>query len=378
MLSPELGRGLALRNHSSLVFNLRGGCRRLEISTATTFAGGYDPRNLGFPSSLVSQFLTLQFPVSPGTTRSVGAHASNQLQRNDTGACNERQLDSRRQAVKAAANSGSITEHSAARSRRRLVHLWQELDASQSPAGGRMRATIASFLLACQGQRVVDRNFTLPTEQYYAVFVHDTSSSRRIYASTPGSGGTYERLSAKGIHRLVRGFAFDRPGPLNAQVPGSTCMAVCSMPDRARPAFRIKSVPNCISPAALGWRGVQRRSGDPRRYGLTISDRAPPAEHRFQQPDAAVASTDQQHTPAVTLSDPFPRSLYPNGLLQPSARARVWPRSRSVITAQFLNSPATALSSILFRIPETIAMGLPGRCLLMSATSRINYRYSCL
>jgi len=46
----------------SIVFNLRGGLARYEQFSGSSFAGGYDPRQLGFPSPLVSQFSALQFP----------------------------------------------------------------------------------------------------------------------------------------------------------------------------------------------------------------------------------------------------------------------------------------------------------------------------
>ncbi|MGH9754851.1 MAG: carboxypeptidase-like regulatory domain-containing protein [Blastocatellia bacterium] len=46
----------------SLVFNLRGGLARFEAFSGNIFAGGFDPKELGFSASLVSQFTALQFP----------------------------------------------------------------------------------------------------------------------------------------------------------------------------------------------------------------------------------------------------------------------------------------------------------------------------
>ncbi len=45
-----------------MVFNLRGGLARYEGFSGNTFGAGYDPRQLGFPDRLVSQFTALQFP----------------------------------------------------------------------------------------------------------------------------------------------------------------------------------------------------------------------------------------------------------------------------------------------------------------------------
>src|SRR5258708_1511779 len=69
----------------TLVFNLRGGLARYEAFTGSGFAGGYDPRNLGFPFSLVSQFLTLQFPrFNLGTYSELGATQVTNYSTNDT------------------------------------------------------------------------------------------------------------------------------------------------------------------------------------------------------------------------------------------------------------------------------------------------------
>jgi hypothetical protein len=45
-----------------MLFNLRGGLSRYENFSGSLLGAGFDPRQLGFPSSLVSQFTTLQFP----------------------------------------------------------------------------------------------------------------------------------------------------------------------------------------------------------------------------------------------------------------------------------------------------------------------------
>ena len=46
----------------SMVLNLRGGLARYEAASGNSFGAGYDPRQLGFPASLVAQFTTLEFP----------------------------------------------------------------------------------------------------------------------------------------------------------------------------------------------------------------------------------------------------------------------------------------------------------------------------
>src|SRR6266550_7939948 len=46
----------------ALVFNLRGGLARYEAAAGNSFGANYDPRQLGFPASLVAQFTALEFP----------------------------------------------------------------------------------------------------------------------------------------------------------------------------------------------------------------------------------------------------------------------------------------------------------------------------
>ena len=46
----------------AMVFDLRGGLARYEGFSGNQFGVNYDPRQLGFPSSLVGQFTTLEFP----------------------------------------------------------------------------------------------------------------------------------------------------------------------------------------------------------------------------------------------------------------------------------------------------------------------------
>src|SRR5204862_4651906 len=53
-------------------------------------------------------------------------------------------------------------------------------------------------------------------------------------------------------------------------------------------------------------------------YGLSYLGQAENgAATGFSQPTTLIASTDGNITPAVSLSDPFPTRLFPNGLLVP-------------------------------------------------------------
>ncbi|HPT25757.1 MAG TPA: carboxypeptidase-like regulatory domain-containing protein [Bryobacteraceae bacterium] len=68
----------------SMVFSLRAGLARYEGFSGNTFAASYDPRQLGFSNSLVSQFTTLQFPrFNLGSYTEAGASTVTSYETND-------------------------------------------------------------------------------------------------------------------------------------------------------------------------------------------------------------------------------------------------------------------------------------------------------
>ena len=68
----------------SLMFNLRGGLARYEGFSGNSFGIGYDPKALGFPSSLVAQFSSLMFPrFNMGTYSELGPQGGFSYSTND-------------------------------------------------------------------------------------------------------------------------------------------------------------------------------------------------------------------------------------------------------------------------------------------------------
>jgi hypothetical protein len=76
-------------------------------------------------------------------------------------------------------------------------------------------------------------------------------------------------------------------------------------------------------------------------YGLFIlGQNASGPDTGFSRPTAVVVSTDNGLTPAVNLSDPFPRSLFPTGLLQPIGSSQGLATNLGLaVTAQYLDRP---------------------------------------
>jgi hypothetical protein len=57
-ISRNWGQDWTWTVNPAMVFNLRGGLARYEGFSGNTFGKDFDPRQLGFPSDLVSQFVS--------------------------------------------------------------------------------------------------------------------------------------------------------------------------------------------------------------------------------------------------------------------------------------------------------------------------------
>ena len=66
-------------------FNLRAGLACYEVFSGNSFGSNYDPRDLGFPDSLVSQFTALLFPrFNIGNYSPIGAQGVSSYVTQDT------------------------------------------------------------------------------------------------------------------------------------------------------------------------------------------------------------------------------------------------------------------------------------------------------
>src|SRR5260370_172072 len=209
----------------TLVFNLRGGLARYEAFTGSSFAGGYDPRNLGFPSSLVSQFLTLQFPrFNLGTYSELGATQVTNYSTNDTWSLQPNLNWVRgRQALKFGAEfrlyNRNTLQPGLADGSYTFSKVWTQADPQRADALSGNE--FASFLLGLPSSGSVDRNIN-PAYQnkYYTVFLQDDIKLTKSLTINAGVRWDYETPVRERYNRLVRGFAFDQASPLDAQLPG--------------------------------------------------------------------------------------------------------------------------------------------------------------
>ena len=308
----------------NLVFNLRGGLARYEGFGGNVFAKGFDPRALGFPNALVSQFLALQFPrFNLGTYSPLGAttvtsyetHDSYSLQPSinwvrsrhtiKTGAEFRRY---NRNQLQPGAASGNYT----------FNKQWTQADPLRADALSGNE--FASFLLGLPAFGSVDRNIdTAYRSNYTALFLQDDFKLRSNLTLNLGLRWDYESPRTERYNRMVAGFAFGQASPIASKVNGLDLkggLLFAGNDGDSRLAF----IPyrNQWQPrAGIAWQfrpGWVLRGG----YGLSYlgADANGPATG-FSQPTSLIASTDGNITPAITLSDPFPTRLFPNGLLVP-------------------------------------------------------------
>jgi hypothetical protein len=331
----------------SVVLNLRGGLARYEGFSGNIFARGFDPRQLGFPSSLASQFLALQFPrfnlgvyspLGATTVTSYEAHDNYSLQPNASwmhgrhsskyGA--ELRLYNRNQLQPGAA-SGTYN----------FGKNWTQGNPLQADALSGNE--FASFLLGLPNGGNVVRNID-PSYQnkYYALFVQDDWKLTPNLTLNLGLRWDYETPRAERHNRMVRGFAFDQASPIATSVQGLNLkggLLFAGSGGDARRAFAPDK--NNFQPRiGVAWRLLPKwvlRGG----YALTYlgQDAAGPATG-FSQTTTLIPSTDGGITPAASLSDPFPTNLFPTGLLQPIGSSQgLATNLGQAVQAQFLDRP---------------------------------------
>jgi hypothetical protein len=345
-ISRNWGADWTYTINPSLVFNLRGGLARYEAFSGNVFAGGFDPRELGFPASLVSQFTTLQFPrfEFASTYSPLGATQVTNYQTHDTYSLQpnlswnqgrhfrkigfEFRLYNQNQLQPGAA-SGSYT----------FGKNWTSADPQRPDAASGNE--FASFLLGLPSGGSIARNID-PAYQnkYYALFLQDDWKVTPNLTLNLGLRWDLETPRVERYNRMVRGFAFDQPSPVASQAPGLDLRGgVLFADENNREAF-LRDNNNLQPRVGVAYQFRDKwvlRAG----YGLTfLGQHATGSAGGFSRPTPLIASTDNGLTPAVSLSDPFPTGLYPNGLLQPiGASMGLATNLGQAVSAQFLERP---------------------------------------
>ncbi len=331
----------------SVLFNLRAGLSRYENFSGSQYGAGFDPVQLGFPSSLVSQFTTLQFPrFNLGTYSELGGTAVKNYETDDTWSLQPNMSWFHgRQNIKFGAEvrlyNQNFLQPGAADGNYTFGKTWTQANPLRADAtSGNEYAT---FLLGLPTSGSVDRNIDASyRNMYYAAFVQDDWKIRPNLTLNLGMRWDYEAPRTERYNRMIRGFAFGQASPIANQAPGLNLtggLLFAGSSGDSRFAFdpdRKHFEPR----AGFAWSFAPKwvmRGG----YGLSyLGQNANGATTGFSQTTSLVASTDGGNNPAVNLSDPFPSSLFPTGLLQPigSSKGLATNLGQS-ISAQYLDRP---------------------------------------
>lgn len=334
---------------ASTVVNVRAGLSRYEGFSGNTFGRDYDPRQLGFPDKLVSQFVALQFPrfnfggnnITPlGAAQTSGYEASDaySLQPNVQHIRGRHSLkygaEFRRynqNNIRPASASGNYT----------FNRNWTQSNPLQADAlSGSFMAT---FLLGYPSSGFVDRNMDPAYRNSYTTFFfQDDWKISRTLTINAGLRWDYEGPIFERYNRQIRGFAFDQASPIAAQVQGLSLkggLLFAGSEGNQREAFN-RDYNNFQPRIGVAWQLAPKwvlRGG----YGLYfLGQNANGSDAGFSRQTAMIPSTDGNLTPSASLSDPFPQNLFPTGLLQPIGSSQGLATNLGLaVTAQLLDRP---------------------------------------
>ena len=333
----------------SKVFNLRGGLARYEGFSGNTFGRGFNPTELGFPQSLVSQFDVLQFPrfnFSGNNYSPLGSTRTANYETQDTYSFQPNLTWIRgRQSWKLGAefrryNANNHNPGSAS-GNYTFGRNWTQRDPQRADAtsGNEM----ATFLTGTITSGNVEKNvWPAYRNDYMAFFFQNDWKITRTLTLNLGFRWDYEAPIVERYNRQVRGFAFDQPSPLQSQVQGlhlTGGLLFAGADGAKREAFK-RDFNNWQPRVGMAWQFLPKwvfRAG----YGLSyLGQNASGADTGFSRPTAVIPSLDANLTPASFINDPFPNSLFPTGLLQPIGASQGLSTNLGLgIGAQYLDRP---------------------------------------
>lgn len=364
-ISRNWGADWTYTLNPSMVFNLRGGLARYEGFSGNTFGRDFNPVELGFSPELVRQFDLLQFPRFNFTGNNyspLGSTRTANYETQDTYSVQPNLTWIRgRQSWKMGAelrryNSNNHNPGLAA-GNYNFGRNWTQRDPLRADALSGNE--IATFLTGTITSGNVEKNvWPAYTNDYYAFFFQNDWKITKTLTLNLGARWDYESPIVERFNRQVRGFAFDQASPLQPQVQGLQLrggILFAGSEGTARQAFN-RDRNNFQPRVGVAWQFRPKwvfRGG----YGLSyLGQNASGAATGFSQPTSVIASTDGNLTPASFINDPFPRSLFPTGLLQPIGASQGLSTNLGLgVGAQFLDRPLPYSQQFSAGFQRTIA-----------------------
>ncbi len=319
----------------AMVFNLRAGLGRYEGQGGNTFGNNFDPTTLGFPSALVSQFRRSVYPrfnidgYSP-----IGSSGVYNYSTQDVYSLQPNMSWSRgRHLLKFGAEfrryNDTSTNPGLASGQYNFTSQWTQANPFQADANS--GNGFATFLLGYPTGGNVDNNVSPAfRSHYYALFVQDDFKVSPKLTLNLGLRWDYETPRTERHNQMIGGFAFNQASPIAAAVKAADGASACPACAAGLTGGLLYAGSSGLSSYAFEPKKAdfQPRIGAAYRFSDKLVFRGGYAlsylgqnsngpQTGYSQSTSLVSSLDGNQKPAVTLSDPYPASIFPTGLLKP-------------------------------------------------------------
>ncbi|HWQ56981.1 MAG TPA: TonB-dependent receptor [Bryobacteraceae bacterium] len=302
-----------------MTFDLRAGLSRWEETTGNSFGAGFNPANLGFASSLVSQFTKLQFPrINLDSYQAIGSDRLLNYGTDDTYSIqpNFGQVVGShflKYGVELRRYNDNVQNPGMASGVYSFTKSWTQALASKADATSGNE--LAGMLLGYPTSASVDRNIDPAwRHHYYALYLNDDWKLTPNLTLNLGLRWDYESPNVERYDRMVRGLDLNAASPIAAQAAGLGLKGAMLFANKdGQPRTSFVSDKNNLQPRiGVAWRVRPKwvlRGG----YGLYyLGQNETGSNQGFSQTTNAITTTDNL-TPAVTFANAF--ALLPNGQL---------------------------------------------------------------
>lgn len=319
----------------TMTVNVRGGLARPRDYARRPLAEGFDPRELGFPSSLVGELeemTRLRFPTfNLGSYQQLGPGDTFELlDHTYSGQANVTKVVGRH-LFRAGFEGRLFRSFSDSpgwpTGRYTFGRSWTQADPLRGDSASGNE--IASFLLGYPSGGVIDVNFAPDfRNRYYALFLQDDWRVTDRLTLNLGLRWDYETPLVERFDRMNRGFDFGTASPLADLVRGATgaehCLACADLHGgllfagaNGQPRTAVNPDRQNFQPrVAFAW-SLDARTVLRGGYGMfTMGQSLSGSTAGFSQQTPIVPSLDGGLTPAITLSNPAP-----GGLLVPAGNS---------------------------------------------------------